>query len=74
MDVIIFINYYLTRFLSRDHWLLIEALVLLIMMVMNTVFIAWDSNQRENEMLNKAKKIISNIKGRNLWTIFKERL
>ena len=48
--------------------------MLLIIMIINVVFIAWDNNQRENEMLNKAKKIISNIKGMNLCSIFKEML
>ncbi len=50
-------------FFFSDHWLIVEAFLIIIILVINVLFVAVDDIHRQREMLNKAKGIIHKIKG-----------
>ena len=49
--------------LFRDHWLVLESLILLMVMVVNAYFVGWDTMLQENEIMSKATSVLKKING-----------
>ena len=47
----------------RDDWLIVEALLLLLILVVNVYFLAWDDSLRQKEMANKARRVLAAVEG-----------
>ena len=47
----------------RDDWLVVEALVLLLILVVNVYFLAWDDSLRRRELADRARRVLRDIEG-----------
>ena len=47
----------------RDDWLVVEALVLLLILVVNVYFLSWDDSLRRRELADRARRVLRDIEG-----------
>jgi len=44
-----------------DHWLIVEACVLLSLLALNVYFVAWDDRLRHAELGDKARRVLARL-------------
>lgn len=46
---------------TRNNWLVFEALILLILLILTIYFVAWDNRLRRTEIISKANNVLSKL-------------
>ena len=47
----------------RDSWLVVEALVLMVLLVLDCYLLGWDDQLRASEVIGRAKRVLKEIDG-----------